>query len=91
MKRLWALSISLLFPLLNVLGLSSSVLYTPLDSHKVKISKVTQMTPLYLEHSQTLHSNQADTMLSWHYSHMSHQSHYSHQSHQSHYSHYSGG
>jgi hypothetical protein len=84
MKRLWAWLIASLYGFLVFSGLSFAHHTAPADSKITKIGNITQNTPLYLEHSGAIHSNPADTMLSWHYSHESHSSHYSH------YSHYSG-
>ena len=89
MKRLWVCVLGAFYWLLTISGLSFATHNTPINSHAVSISKVTQNTPLYLEHSGVIHSNPLDAMQSWHYSHASHSSHESHYSHQSHYSHYS--
>jgi hypothetical protein len=89
MKRLWVCVLGTFYWLLTLSGLSFATHNTPIDSRAVSISNITQDTPLYLEHSEAIHSNPVDVMQSWHYSHSSHYSHESHYSHQSHYSHYS--
>ena len=90
MKRLSVWLLGAFYGLLTISGINFPHNTTTADSTKViKISSITQNTPLYLEHSSTINSNPLYTIESQHYSHYSHSSHYSHQSHQSHYSHYS--
>jgi hypothetical protein len=85
MKRLSVWLLGAFYGLLTISGLSFSHHTTPTNLLGIKISNITQNTPLYLEHSGVIHSNPADTIQSQHYSHESHQSHYSHHSHYSSY------
>jgi hypothetical protein len=89
MKRLSVWLLGAFYGLLTISGINFPHNTTSPDSKGVKISNITQNTPLYLEHSGAIHSNPAFAIQSQHYSHSSHYSHYSHESHQSHYSHYS--
>ena len=65
-----------------LLGISA-----PGQADQAGISKVTEHSPLYLEHSPTRVVNGSE-VLGYHYSHVSCHSHESHFSHRSHYSGY---
>lgn len=51
-------------------------------------TKITENTPLYLEHASSIisQSQGSNSLVAWHTSHYSHGSHGSHESHVSHYS-----
>jgi hypothetical protein len=87
MKRLSVWLLGAFYGLLTISGVNFPHNTTPADPRGIKISSITQDTPLYLEHSGAIHSNPMHIMQSWH---SSHESHYSHGSHESHHSHYSG-
>lgn len=77
MKKLFAFIIS------SVLLMSASSVST---STGEEIRKITQDTPLILQHFNSSFDNDSEftTETGWHYSHSSHASHSSHQSHYSH-------
>ena len=89
MKRVCAWVLGIFYSLLAISGFGFINHNAPSSPKDIKISSITQNTPLYLEHSGAIHSNPMDLMQSQHYSHSSHYSHESHQSHYSHYSHFS--
>jgi hypothetical protein len=88
MKRLPVWLLGAFYGLLTISGLNFPHNTTPADSKGIKISSITQNTPLYLEQSGGNHLNPTYIMQSQHQSHWSHESHSSHVSHRSHYSSY---
>ncbi len=91
MRRLMTKVMIVLGGLAAAFGISISNVHankpTPIAT---EINKITETSPLYLDHSVNIFSVQIGDQMSWHYSHSSHESHWSHQSHHSHHSHYSG-
>lgn len=83
MKRLSVWVLGAFYGLLTISGINFPHNTTSANSKGVKISTITQNTPLYLEHSSGMHSNPINAIQSEHYSHSSHESHYSHYSHYS--------
>ena len=84
MKKLYAFIIStaVLFGASTAIGAS-----TTSASTENEIKKITENTPLVLQHADSVFDNDSGS-IKWHYSHSSHVSHVSHVSHRSHWSSY---
>ena len=70
--------------------ISTAVLFgasTASASTENEIKKITENTPLVLQHADSVFDNDSGS-IKWHYSHSSHVSHVSHVSHRSHWSSY---
>jgi hypothetical protein len=87
MKKIIKKITSLIGGLALAVGLSSPAITSQSEFKQNKeTSRITESSPLYLQHAINLFSPADDGYLGWHTSHVSHSSHVSHRSHYSHYS-----